>query len=479
MLGFSKAFFLLCFAYSLFAQNVIQLSLEEAEKIALKNNKPFMISKEHRKAEKESYLQSASDLFPRISYSGSFTRTFDPSLVENVTNAALTFEKNLLIQKFQLIQPLLVTDLIFDFKEKKLSFKRAEEREESVKNDLLFQVRDAYFYLLLQQIALLIQKENVEYLQAALEVEEGRYRFGNGTILEVNQSKVATTNAISEYYETVKLYKDARNRLIHILGIDPGLENQLSISLCEFPLYGYDLLKEKLLYMEKTFSYDPNTFPKEHQLILQEEVLTSNQTLSFFSREELDRYVYVALSLRPDLEMRRLSVDIANEEVKKNRGHYFPVVTGFLDYTRNGGEPDARFFSIDPFSWAVGVKFSWNIFDSLSRERKIRKSVYEKKSASVEYTYAIQTIETNIRNLLYQMEDSIYAYLTASSGVLVAEQAMVQAREKLQYGKIPPLDYRDAANQLAKAKNLRNRASYSLLLSYFLFRRTLGLDVVK
>lgn len=473
-----RTYFFFIFTFICSVQGELShLSLQRAEEIALKNNKPYLMAEQNQKAQRQKYLQSASSLFPSISYQGSYTRTLKPALVEDVRNARLSFEKNLLIQKFELVQPIISTDLIFGFKEQKLVSESYTQMTESTKNNLLFDLRDSYFYLLFNQIALKIRQENVEYLQNALNVEEGKYRLGNATSLEVNQSKVAVTNAISLYYDTIKIWKEARNKLVHVLGVDPEKESSLHISVDNFPLEKIPLIRNKIERMKETHNFDASHFPSMQGLEEQEESLSETKNLSLFAPYELNHFVHLAFSLRPDLKVKKLSVNIAEENVRKSKAKYAPFVTSFIDYTQNGGEPSARFFSKDNFSWALGVKFSWTIFDSLRRERKVRQSRYEKNSAYYDYIYAKQTIETSIRNLLYQIEDSIYAYLTASSGVLVAHQSMIQAKEKLSFGKIPPLQYRDAANQLAEAQNLKNRAAYYLMMNYFYFRKTLGLDM--
>jgi outer membrane protein TolC len=92
------------------------------------------------------------------------------------------------------------------------------------------------------------------------------------------------------------------------------------------------------------------------------------------------------------------------------------------------------------------------------------------------YDQEYQRIEVQIRNGLYQLEDSIFSYLSANEAVLLAEQARDQAQEKLEYGRISTLEYRDSVNQLSLAKNLRNRASFDLIAAYYELRYATGMD---
>ena len=67
-------------------------------------------------------------------------------------------------------------------------------------------------------------------------------------------------------------------------------------------------------------------------------------------------------------------------------------------------------------------------------------------------------------------------YLSSTQAVFVAEQARKQAQDKLEFGRIAPLEYRDAVNQLLQARNQRNQASFDLLASYYELRYATGID---
>jgi len=94
--------------------------------------------------------------------------------------------------------------------------RRSEVDRSGTKNDLLLFVRNYYYSVVLEEAAIQIQKEHIQYLTTALELEQRQFEIGNSTSLEVNQSKVALANAISDFYMTVKKAKNARNALIEV-----------------------------------------------------------------------------------------------------------------------------------------------------------------------------------------------------------------------------------------------------------------------
>jgi len=442
----------------------LSLSLEDAERIALGENQPYLISQEEVYQADQQRLGAYSKWMPQISYNSFFAHTFEPTLVENINTGTFFYKKNLVMNRFEMNQTIFSSDLLYNIKKKTLEKKSTEERGRGKKNDLLLNVRGAYFSALLFEKAVQIQKENVNYLKSALEVETGKYQAGNATLLETNQSKVAVSNAISQYYNTLKQLKVSKNALVKALGIDPHLGGDIQITEDDFPIYEKPLLSNKLNQISlKNVSAQNIEFGEEKEL-------------SLFSDAQLDDFISQAIKEKPDLQSYKTNVNIAEKTVSESYGKYLPEVTAFVDYQKNAGEPSSRLFSKDPFSWAAGIKISWDIFDGLLRERKIKEAVSKRSSSKLRYKYALNQVEIEVRDVLSGIEDALYSYVFASESVKVAEMAAKQAREKLSFGKIPPLDYRDAVNQLAQAKNLKNRSSFQVIMAYYQLRYDIGID---
>ncbi len=467
---------LLFFRITIHANLLKNLNLKQAEEIALQSSKPYLISFEDVYQADQRRKQAVSKWLPKITYNGAYVGTPKPMLVIDVPTGGEFFKHNIFINQFELKQPLFSADLYFGLKEKNLELKNSQAEKEDTKNRLLLKVRNDYFSVVLYEAALDIQKENIDYLSQALKVEQGKLNNGDSTTLEVNQSKVAVANSLSEYYATLQKLKDARNSLIYTLGVDPVLEDGLTVADQQIDVFSVEEISEKLQRIQNCYHYPTEDFASTIDLILQSDRVRNVRALTIFQNDELLNFLEIARAKRPDLRSKKLQIDIAQKEVEVKRGEYFPTITGYVDYIRNGGMPQERFASQDPFSWAFGVKLSWNLFDSFLREHKIKEALSKKSASRIDFSYALDNVEIGIRNQLYQIEDSLYIYLSSSEGVLLAEQAMVQAKEKLQYGKIPPLEFRDAVNQLAKSRNLKNMASFQLMLSYYRLRFDLGVD---
>ena len=157
-------------------------------------------------------------------------------------------------------------------------------------------------------------------------------------------------------------------------------------------------------------------------------------------------------------------------------GTYLPKISGYVRYSYNDVDLGTRPFFREAYDWSAGVVLSWNLFDSLLREHEVREARSVKSSSKISYDQEWQQIEVEIRNGLYQLEEAMLTYSSATQAVYVAEQARLQAQEKLEFGRIAPLEYRDSVNQLAQARNQQNQASFDLLAAYYQIRYSTGVD---
>jgi outer membrane protein TolC len=349
-------------------------------------------------------------------------------------------------------------------------------QQANTKNELLLAVRDRYYEVLLYEKALTIERENIDYLSFALEQEQGRLDAGSATPFEVNQSKVSVANAISTYYATLKHLKNARNALILTLGIDPLLEPEIHLKEHCTPIYEIPELSAKLQELDETYHYRSDTFPTTTDFIRHIDTLENARKLTLFTPEEVQHYLDLALSLRPDLLARKLQVGVADQNVNSTLGTYLPKISGYVRYSYNDVYMGTRPFFQQEYDLSAGVVLSWNLFDSMLREHEVREARSVRSATRIGYDKEWQRIEVEIRNGLYQLEEAMLTYLSATQAVFVAEQAREQAQDKLHFGRIAPLEYRDSVNQLAQARNQQNQASFDLLAAYYQVRYATGID---
>lgn len=472
-----RAALILLLPFSLSAEwGLNSLSLQDAEQVALENNKQYLISKESTYQAASRKNQAISRFLPALGLKAEFREITPKEAFFNVFTGKFPFTHQGYSTIFQLDQPLFSTDLIFGFTSKKYEETAVRFNQANTQNELLKAVRDSYYAVVAAQISVAINRENVEYLSYALQKEKERLQAGGATPFEVNQSKTAVANAVSEYYTSLRVLKNARNNLILNLGVDPLLEPIMKLSQCNIPFLSIPELSLKMEEVQKNYGYRLDDFSTTYDFTHQIRAIDQAKELILFSPKEAEIYLNEAIQNRPDLASRKILVSAAEEHLKSKQGHYAPNMQGYVRYSYNdvtvGPDP---FFS-KPLHWSCGVVLSWNLFDSMLRENEIREARSQRASSRLMYDDQFQKVEVEIRNGLYQLEETIFSYLSANEAVLLAEQARFQAQEKLEYGRISPLEYRDSVNQLVLAKNLKNKASFELIAAYYELRYATGRD---
>ncbi len=473
----SKRIIFFLSAASLFSELPLKdLSLYDAEKIALEYNKNFLIAQESTVQANERKLQAVSRWLPAVNYRAEFREIDKKELFFNVFSSDFKFSHQGYSSILQLSQPIFSTELLFGLKSKNLEAQVYHYSQANTKNELLLAVRDRYYAVLLFEKALDIERENIDYLAYALKQEQGKLDAGSSTPFEVNQSKVSVANAISLYYATLKELKNARNALILTLGIDPLLEPEIKLSSQKMPVESIPELAVKLDELNRKYHYRQDTFPSTDDYLAHIDTLENARKLTLFSTHEVQNYLDLALSLRPDLLARKLQVDVAAQNVNTKLGTYLPKVSGYVRYSYNDIDLGTRPFLQQEYDWSAGLVLTWNLFDSLLREHEVREARSVRSASKISYDKEWQRIEVEIRNGLYQLEEAMLTYSSATQAVYVAEQARQQAQDKLSFGRIAPLEYRDSVNQLSQARNQQNRASFELLAAYYQIRYATGVD---
>lgn len=453
------------------------LTLEKAEKIALKHNKKMRIAKEQTLGSNERKGQAISRFFPKIGYRAEVRDIEKKELFYNVfSNSNFPLNHQGYSSVFELSQPIFSTDLIFGLKSSFLESKAFLLQQTQTKIALLKEVRTRFYHVVFFENSLKIQRENIQYLAYALEQEQGRLNAGSATPFEVNESKAALSNAISQYYATLKNLKFARNTLIIALGIEPCLEAKMQLFPPKIPLKTIPLLQEKLLELEEKYRYSSRSIPSTKEYLDQILLLEDVKELTLFSSKDVEKYLESAFRLRPDLLAQKIDVGISQENVREKIGSYFPKISSYARYSYNDIDLGPKPFFEQDYHWSVGLVLSWNLFDSMLREHEVREAKALKSSTKISYEFLREKIEVEIRNGLYDLEEALLVYASSSQAVFVALQAAMQAKEKLEFGRIAPLEYRDAVNRLFEAQNRENLSIFTLLAAYFEIRYATGID---
>ncbi|MCP5506085.1 MAG: TolC family protein [Chlamydiales bacterium] len=446
------------------------LDLDKAVSLAMEHNQHLKEVESLVEKARYGYLASISDWLPKLELiSQAYQTQHDQIGGSNAKSSFLT--------QLVLTQTLFSSSTYYNIQLSSLVYKELELINLSLVNDILYDVRRTYYQVILDQRQLETARTHVEILKTLAQRMEERYQIGTATSFDVNQSQVAVANALSVYYKSLKKLKLDLNLLEKVLGYDPG-SVVIEISEETIPIESVPFLDEKLkgkkeVFLEMTSSYGfifPRSNPEEQE----------NMVDHLFSDQEIHDWEKKALLLRPDLKKAENHWKIANKNVAKEKGKYFPKVDLEVSY---GGEPTPfdeyprSRFNNQSFQWGVGINLKWDLFDSFKRERTIRAAEAKSQAEKFSWNYQVQKAFQEVRDQIFSIENAIAITLSSEGNVKLAEQTLAQAGEKLEIGYISIFDYQISVNNFIEAKYIYDDSQFALIDAYYQLRHASGVDV--
>jgi len=357
------------------------LTLEESIKIALERSLSVKSAEQEIKAKEFQERSSRADFFPKLSTSYTYTR-LDEDTVNDAKYSVLTQEFSRLqtdTYEFNVTatQPLFTGWRLTTLRElASLVVDTAEIKKEAVIEDLVLNVKEAYFGILKAEKLKKVAIQAAEQLEAHLRVAQAFYDVGIIAKNELLQTGVQMAQARQDLIRATNLGEIARSVFNKLLR--RGLDKKVKI--------------------EDILDYHPVE-------------LTLDQCMEW---AELNR---------PEIKELSLNVMSAEKGVEFSKSSYYPSVNLIGNYQRRA---DDALLGSDPGedvdSWAIILKGEWAFWEW----GKTRHDVAATRARLAKVKYLLKDIKDNI-----QLEvKKAHLYLTeAEKSIQVARTAVVQAEE--------------------------------------------------
>ena len=405
------------------------LTLEDAECIAVQENKELNALIELSNASFERAQEIVSRYLPHATFQGAYFKS-----EEKITLLpGFPAQDNFWTTGFQFSQLILSKKLYHEIKSGKFDYEAMKYEVENFKNDLLYQVRVAYWEAVLNKEDIRIQEENISLLQESLSQEEKRQAAGKSAIYQVTQSKVAVANSRSNFYTSQRDYRRSINNLKQSLGVDPNEEIEVADDFVN------------LGYLPDYFVQDPCYW----------------QSQAFDNNPQLRRQAYDVYS---------------HYELKKSHeGEYLPEISTLASYQQQF--IPATKFTNQQYSWVGGFYLYWNLFDGFGRESRIRQELYRERASAYRYQRIADNLSLEVLNQLNETQESLAILRSSKESLELSELALKQALDRLKAGKITSLEYRDSALGHLRARQTYERSAFNVLRTYYDLKRISGQDV--
>ena len=358
------------------------LTLDKAVQIAIKNNPEIKESLFNKRAAMEEKRSAFSGMLPKISAEYKYLHLRDDPFVyfkmgpqekKFVRGYRNTYSWNI-----SLVQPIFTGfALLSKYEISALGLDREKLSAELTKLDVAFEVKQAYFNVLLARRELEVMEEEVKQLKSHLDDAKGFYSQGIIPKNDLLKSEVAYSLAKQKLVRAKSDLSVARSNLNRILN-----KNILDLS--------YEI-------------QDVDTMP-------------------FFS-QDLRELIKEAMKKRPEIIAMDRAIKQADWGIKLARSRFFPTVSIFGEYQREGedlGATENKF--TNEKNLLLGINAKWEFFESGKKFFDVRKAKWKLKSLKARK----QALKDQIA---VQVKKAYEDLMVAKINVETARKSLSQARE--------------------------------------------------
>lgn len=416
-----------------YAQDTLQLSLNEALQIALSENLTVKIA--DKEISKTQYARKGTyaSLFPQIDFSGNYQRTIKKQTMYMEGQAIQFGLDNSWSTGFNLAMPLVSAPLWKSIKITGMDVEVAVEKARASKIDLVDQVQQTFYTALLAMDSYHVYKEN--YDNAARNYMDIKQKYENDKISKYDmiRAEVAMKNAEPVMY-------DAQNNIILVLwklkaliGID------LSTNIkCMGQLSDYNSLLVKV---------------------------SANDNASLVNNSELKQ-----------LEMQ---VGILDQTYKMQLAKYYPSLNLSLSYQWTAMTNDFRFntFKWNPYS-VGGLALVIPIFSGGQRYMTLKQTRVQQEQLAMQKESIRRDLEVGVKQAFSSMETALKQFSAAQSSIEGAETGYSISEKRFEVGSGTLLEMDDARLALVQARLNLNQSIYNYLIAKSSLEKIIG-DTVK
>jgi outer membrane protein TolC len=381
------------------------VTLEESIKIALDRNLRLHIATEGVAGSEFRRRAAMTDFFPKWTGQYGIAGYNQPTVVGITGTGIAGSSRDVTSFSTTINQPLFTGGFnLANYRLEKLGVDISKTDLETIKRDIVLQVREGYFNIIRTEKFLEVARQAVKQFSAQLEVTKAFFEVGIIAKNDVLQAEVRLANArlgLVRAENEVILAKSAFNSLLR-REIDAPLEVVDILGYSPFPLRFEDSLKE-------------------------------------------------ALEKRPEIKIANLKIEQTREGVKIVKSGFFPILSLSGNYARFSDEPglmgDLRFER-----WNVQALATFTIGDW-------GKTAYKMGESKVKVTQANDAKLQLIEGITLEVKSDYQVMLVAEKNINVAEKAIEQAEENLRMNEerykhqvATATDVLDAVTLLAQAR---------------------------
>ena len=389
-----------------FSQEKLTLDLEAAKQHALEYNRTLKNSELAIGQSQEKLWEAIAAGLPQVNATADYSNAMGAEI-------SIQFDENMPPTRIP-IKPtsnfnLQVGQLIFNgsylvgIQTAKLAKKLSEKNLEKTELDVVSQVADSYYLILIAEESLGILQTNRENLQEIYRKTEPLVKVGMMEKIELDQLSVQVNSLDNVVKSAERQYEMARNLLRVQLGVTIQTELELTQSIEEF-------LTDNLI-SGNTNSFDPEQNVNYQLLDVQEEM--------------------------------------TEKQVLMQKAGYLPTLSGFYNYTEKILKPA---FDMSP-KHIVGLQMNIPVFSSGERRAKVRQAKIDLETTRNNKALLEEQLDIQFEQLQFNLKSALESYETQKKNVAVSRDVYENLKRKYEQGMISGLELTTADSNYLQAES--------------------------
>ncbi len=401
---------------------------------ALDNDPMIREALANRNAQREARPQARAQLLPNIGLSGSKSdSTTDGTQIGlgaggEVELVDFSSESESTRYSLGLTQTIFRWDRWVNLRQAGDRVARAEIDFEAARQQLIVRVAERYFDVLAAQDNLAFAESNNEAISRQLDQATRRFEVGLIAITDVQEAQAGFDLAVADEINARRQLASARERLREVTGTH---FTDLAGPGAELPLIRPEPANE-------------------------------------------DAWVQRALQDNLTLNAQRLTAEIADKEVSRQRAGHLPTIDLNASRSRNESTGATPFDTSDTDSTSVSLQFNMPIFSGGGTRSLVRQAAYQHEAAKAVLEREARATERTARDAFLGVQSEI-SRVSALRQALQSNNTALQATEAgFEVGTRTTVDVLNARSTAFRARNDLARSRYDYLLNTLRLQQAIG-----
>lgn len=405
-----------------------ELSLEAAQVLAMGNNKQLLAALQEKLFASGRLTEAWAALYPTATLTGSYRRVDEVSGFtigpQKVTIGGLdNYAFNLALQ-----QPVFSGGAIQSgIRAARVYALIADEGVRSAVQAILFQVRKAYYDVLLAAELARVSESDLELAKRHLADVEKKLKAGTAREYDVLRARVEITNVEAELITRQDAERLATAQLLRHLGVAQDSDVSLTGKLAHEPV-----------------------------------------------SPELAGAVAAAFRRRPELLLAELAIRAQNEALRGARAGWFPFLSLFANATYTKPDPHDAMRNKWGDAWDAGASLAWTLFDGFRTTGRVRQERARLRQAEIALLDAEEQVLLEIQQALLSIEDAEKLVRSQSANIERAREGLRLAEVGYKAGAATEIEVLDARQALSRTQALFYQALYAHTMARLLLEKATG-----